>query len=272
MDAILNQLKSLALTDALPFLIKLGGALVMWFVGRTVISGFQRVLHITMEKRKLDATLIRYVESLFSGALTILLLVGLLGLMGIETTSFAALLAAAGIAIGSAWSGLLSNFAAGAFLLVLRPFKVSDEIRSGDVTGLVHEIGLFVTAIDTPDNVRIFVGNSRLLGENIINYSTHPHRRLIIKVPVLHGSDVQAVKRALEARVVAVAEVLPQPAVSVEVAEFTVTGPVLAVQAWCKPQHANAVQDGMGLAIQESLVLAGYTLPANAPLLLSKAS
>src|SRR4051794_23318131 len=127
MEALINQLKSLALTEALPFLIKLGGALVLWFIGRTVISGFQRVLHLTMQKRKIDATLIRYVESLFSSALTILLGLALLGVMGIETTSFAALLAAAGIAIGSAWSGLLSNFAAGVFLLVLRPFRVGDE-------------------------------------------------------------------------------------------------------------------------------------------------
>ena len=177
MEALINQLKTLALTDALPFLIKLGGALVLWFVGRAVISGFQRVLHLTLQKRKLDATLIRYVESLFTGVLTILLLLGLLGLMGVETTSFAALLAAAGIAIGSAWSGLLSNFAAGVFLLVLRPFRVGEEINAGGVTGIVQEIGLFVTAIDTPDNLRIFVGNSRLLGDNIINLSHHPHRR-----------------------------------------------------------------------------------------------
>jgi small conductance mechanosensitive channel len=214
-----------------------------------------------MQKRKIDATLIRYVESLFSSALTILLGLALLGVMGIETTSFAALLAAAGIAIGSAWSGLLSNFAAGVFLLVLRPFRVGDEINSSSVTGLVQEIGLFVTAIDTPDNLRIFVGNARLLGDNIINYSHHPHRKLTIKLPLVHGCDVQAVKHALEARVAGVPEVLAQPAVSVEVEEFAVTGPVLAVQAWCKPAHASSVKDGMGHAIQEALTLAGYAPP-----------
>lgn len=261
MEDLINQLKNLALTEALPFLIKLGGALVLWFIGRTVISGFQRVLHLTMQKRKIDATLIRYVESLFSSALTILLGLALLGLMGIETTSFAALLAAAGIAIGSAWSGLLANFAAGVFLLVLRPFRVGDEITSAEVTGLVQEIGLFVTALDTTDNLRIFVGNSTLLGNNIINLSHHPHRKITIKVPLIHGSDVHAVKRAMEARVAGVPDVLAEPAVSVEVEEFTVTGPVLAVQAWCKPPHANPVKDGMALAIQESLALAGYTLP-----------
>jgi small conductance mechanosensitive channel len=271
MEALITQLKSLALTEALPFLLKLGGAFVLWFVGRAVINGFQRVLSMTLRKRELDATLIRYVESLFSGILTILLLLALLGLMGVETTSFAALLAAAGIAIGSAWAGLLGNFAAGVFLLVLRPFRVGDEINAGGVTGLVHEIGLFVTAIDTQDNLRIFVGNSRLFGDNIINYSHHPHRRLIIKVPLIHGSDVQAVRRALAERVAAVPDVLAQPAVSIEVVEFTLAGPVLAVQAWCKPGHANAVQDGMGHAIQEAVTAAGYAVPLNSNWILPKA-
>jgi small conductance mechanosensitive channel len=270
MEALLNQLKTLALTEALPFMIKLGGAFVLWLVGRTVIQGFQRVLSLALQKRKLDATLIRYAESLFSGFLTILLLLALLGLMGVETTSFAALLAAAGIAVGAAWAGLLGNFAAGIFLLVLRPFQVGDEISAGDTTGIVYEIGLFVTAIDTPENLRVFVGNSQLFGDNITNYNCHPHRLLTIEVPMLHGSDLQAIKRALEVRVAAVPEVLEEPAVSVEVAEFTLAGPVLAVQAWSVPRHASAVQDGMGHAIQEALAVAGYKGPHLSEELLSK--
>jgi small conductance mechanosensitive channel len=271
MEDLVKQLQALALTEALPYLLKLVGAFVLWFVGRAVIGGFQRVLSMALQKRKLDATLIRYVESLFSGILTILLLLGLLGLMGFETTSFAALLAAAGIAIGSAWAGLLGNFAAGIFLLVLRPFRVGDEINAGGVSGNVHEIGLFVTAIDTQDNLRIFVGNGRLFGDNIINYSHHPHRRLTIKVPLIHGSDIASVKRALAEHVAKAQDVLAEPAVSIEVAEFTLAGPVLAVQAWCRPQHANAVQDAMSHAIQEAVVAAGYAVPLNSNWILSKA-
>lgn len=261
MEDLINQLKSLAVTEAVPFLIKLGIAIVLWFVGRTVITAFQRVVHMTMQKRKLDATLIRYVESLVASSLTILLGLALLGLMGIETTSFAALLAAAGIAIGSAWSGLLANFAAGVFLLVLRPFRVGDQINSGGVTGGVQEIGLFVTAVDTDDNLRIFVGNAKILGDNIINYSHHTHRKLAIKLPLVHGTDIQAVKRALEARVAGVPDVLAQPAPSVELEEFVVTGPVLSVQFWVKPLQASPVKDAVSHAIQESLILAGYAPP-----------
>lgn len=271
MEDLVKQFQSLALTEALPFMLKVGGAFVLWFVGRAIISGFRRVLSLTLQKRKLDATLIRYVESLFSGIFTILLLLALLGLIGIETTSFAALLAAAGIAIGSAWAGLLGNFAAGIFLLVLRPFQVGDEINAAEVSGVVHEIGLFVTAIDTQDNLRIFVGNGQLFGGNIINFSHHPHRRLTIKVPVIHGSDIASVKKALAEHVAKVPDVLAEPAVSIEIAEFSLAGPVLAVQAWCRPQHANAVQDAMGHAIQDSVVAAGYAVPLNSNWILSKA-
>jgi small conductance mechanosensitive channel len=273
MDAILTQIKSLALAEAVPFLLKAMGALVLWFVGRTVINGFRRVLNMALQRRQLDATLIRYVESLFAGSLTILLLLAILGMMGVETTSFAALLAAAGIAIGTAWSGLLSNFAAGIFLLVLRPFRVGDEISAAGVTGIVQEIGLFATTLDTGDNLRISVGNNRLFGDNIINFTHHPHRRLTVKVPLLHGGDVRLQARALQEMVEAVPGVLPQPAPAVGVAEFTVLGPVLAIGVSCKPTDAGAVTGAVMAAAAEFLVASGYSVPApTAQPLLAKAS
>ncbi|QSQ25999.1 mechanosensitive ion channel family protein [Pyxidicoccus parkwayensis] len=263
MDAIINQLKSLALTEALPFLLKAMGALVLWFVGRTIINGFRRVLNMALQKRQLDATLIRYVESLFAGSLTILLLLGILGMMGVETTSFAALLAAAGIAIGTAWSGLLSNFAAGIFLLVLRPFRVGDEIAAAGVTGVVQEIGLFATTLDTADNLRISVGNNRLFGDNIVNFTHHPHRKLVIKVPLLHGGDVRMQMKALQELMTTVPGVLQQPAPSVKVAEFTALGPVLGIGVHCKPVEATDVQAAATNAAADFLVASGYTVPVD---------
>lgn len=259
MDAILTQLKTLALTEALPFLLKAVGALVLWFVGRTVINGFRRVLNLALQKRQLDATLIRYIESLFGGSLTILLLLGILGMMGVETTSFAALLAAAGIAIGTAWSGLLSNFAAGIFLLVLRPFRVGDEISAAGVSGVVQEIGLFATTLDTSDNLRIAVGNNRLFGDNIINFTHHPHRKIVVKVPLLHGGDVRLQMRAMQEMVATVPGVLQQPAPSVVVAEFTALGPVLGIGVHCKPSQASGVYNAVSGAAAEFLVASGYS-------------
>lgn len=273
MDAIITQLKSLALTEALPFILKAVGALVLWFVGRSVITGFRRVLNLGLQRRQLDATLIRYIESLFAGSLTILLLLAILGMMGVETTSFAALLAAAGIAIGTAWSGLLSNFAAGVFLLVLRPFRVGDEISAAGVIGIVQEIGLFATTLDTNDNLRISVGNNRLFGDNIVNFSHHPHRKLTIKVPLLHGVDVPAMMRALQERAAVVPQVLQQPAPSIEVVEFTALGPVLGVGVYCTPPQAQDVQAAVAQAVAEILIASGYAVPQQtAQQLLAKAS
>ncbi|NRD58789.1 mechanosensitive ion channel family protein [Corallococcus exiguus] len=264
MDEIVVQLKSLALTEALPLLLKVIGALFVWFIGRTVIAGFRKVLDMGLQRRQLDATLIRYVGSLFTGTLTIMLIVGILGLMGVETTSFAALIAAAGIAIGAAWSGLLANFAAGIFLLVLRPFRVGEEIEAGGVVGIVQEIGLFVTTLDTSDNVRIAVGNNQMFSDNIINYSHHPYRKMTVKVPLMHGVDVRVLQQALVDRMATVKGVQEKPVPQVEVAEFTFQGPILAVCIFCKPTEYNDTQANVGDAIAEILLAANYTVPTAA--------
>ena len=131
----------------------------------------------------------------------ILLLIAVFGVLGVQTTSFAALLAAAALAIGAAWSGLLANFAAGLFLLFLRPFKVGDSIEAGTVTGTVREIGLFTTVIDTADNVRVSVGNDKLFADPIWNYSANPYRRVEITAPIAYGIDPLEVIRRLSGRV-----------------------------------------------------------------------
>src|SRR6185295_3986347 len=125
-----------------------------------------------------------------SVVLQLLVLIAVLGVLGVETTSFAALLAAAGIAIGAAWSGLLSNFAAGLFLLTFLPFKVGDTIAAGGITGEVREIGLFVTSIDTADHVLTFVGNNKLFSDNVQNFSANAYRRVDLTVQLPAVADV----------------------------------------------------------------------------------
>lgn len=133
------------------------GALVLYIVGRWLISLVVGAVHTVLTKQKIEPTVMRFAGNTLSVALNITLVVAILGYFGVQTTTFAALIAAMGLAVGMAWAGLLANFAAGAFLLVLRPFKVGDFITAGGVTGTVHELGLFVTTFDTPDNVRTFV-------------------------------------------------------------------------------------------------------------------
>ena len=152
-----------------------------------------------LERQQVEPTIVRYVGNALGVALNILLVIGILGYFGVETTSFAALIAALGIAIGAAWGGLLSNFAAGAFILVLRPFKVGDYVLAGEVEGTVRAIGLFTTTIDAPDNVQTYVGNAKVMNGTIKNFSVNPYRRVDLTAQLDHSVDpADAVRRLKE--------------------------------------------------------------------------
>ena len=163
--------------------------------------------------------------------------IGILGYFGFETTSFAALIAALGIAIGAAWGGLLSNFAAGAFILVLRPFKVGDYVLVGGVEGTVRAIGLFTTSIDSPDNVLTSVGNAAVMGGTIKNFSHNPYRRVELTAQLDHTVDPHDAIRRLKAALPAIANVVKDPAPDVEILTFNERGPVLAVRPYVNTVH-----------------------------------
>src|SRR5947208_6611819 len=135
------------------------GAIALYIIGRWLIGFAVRLLQKALTRQHIEPTLMRFLGNTVAVILNITLIISILGYFGVQTTSFAALLAGAGLAIGAAWGGLLANFAAGIFLVVLRPFKVGDFICAGGTTGTVEEVGLFVTTVDTPDNIRTFVGN-----------------------------------------------------------------------------------------------------------------
>jgi small conductance mechanosensitive channel len=185
---------------AIQFGFKVLVALVVWFAGRWLIGASVRLLQRGMERQKVDATLIRYLGNILIVVLNIALVVVILGYFGLETTTFAAILAAAGVAIGVAWSGLLANFAAGAFLVVLRPFKVGDFVAAGGITGTVKEVGLFATTINTPDNVQTYVGNNKIFSDMIQNYSVNPYRRVDRMAQLNHGVDHNAAINLLKER------------------------------------------------------------------------
>ena len=267
MDSALENVKALAVTRAVPLLYQIGGAILLWIVGRIAISAIRRGVHISLERRQFDATLIRYIESVASVTLTILLVLAVLSIFGVETTSFAALLAAAGIAIGTAWSGLLANFAAGVFLILLRPFRVGETISAAGITGVVHEVGLFATTIDTGDNLRVFVGNNKLFSDNIINSSANPTRRVELKAQLPGGVDPREAIRLLSERLAKLPNVLQTPAPSVEILEFTLVGPVLAVRPFCHPDKYWDVYFATNQMIYDTFTAAGYPAPMEQVLL-----
>lgn len=238
MDAdLIDQANTFVNAYLIPFGWKLAGAVAVWILGGWVIKFLRAALGRTLLARKVDPTLSRYVEAGANVMLKLLLFIAVLSVLGIETTSFAALLAALGIAIGAAWGGLLANFAAGLFLMVLRPFKVGDMITAAGVTGDVREIGLFVTALDTVDNVRVFVGNNKLFSDTIHNYAANPYRRVDLTAQLAHGVDPQDAVRRLKEKLARIPNVMQNPAPAVDIVSFNERGPVLAVRPFC---HNNA--------------------------------
>jgi len=189
------------------------------------------------------------------------LIVALLGFFGVETTSFAALLAAGGVAVGVAWGGLLANFAAGVFLVFLRPFKVGDLVTAGGVTGTVEAIGLFGTVINTPDNVRTIVGNNKVFGDTIQNFSANPYRRVDLTAIINQSVDHRTAIRVLKQRLSAIPNVLGSPPPDVDVLEFTPAGPELCVRPYCNNAHYWQVYFDTNRLIREAFGEAGFPAP-----------
>jgi small conductance mechanosensitive channel len=260
-DDVINQANTLVNTYLVPFGWKILGAIAVWILGGWIARFVGAGIGRTLTARKVDPTLGRYIEASANVLMKILVLIAVFGVLGIETTSFAALLAALGIAIGAAWAGLLSNFAAGIFLMTLRPFKVGDMITVAGVTGDVREIGLFVTALDNIENVRIFVGNAKIFADTIYNYTTNPHRRVDLTAQIAHSVDPYDAIRRLAERVAKIPNVLAVPAPSIEILTFNEFGTVIAVRPYCHNNDYWQVFFDTNKAIVDVGGQAGYATP-----------
>jgi small conductance mechanosensitive channel len=243
------------------FAVKILSAIAFWIVGRWLIGFAVGMVQRALSKQKVDPTVLRYVGSAITVTLNIVLVIAILGYLGMQTTTFAALLAAVGLAIGMAWSGLLANLAAGAFIIVLRPFKVGDFICAGGVTGTVTEIGLFATALNTPDNVLTLVGNNKIFGDNIQNFTHNPFRRVDLTAQLSGKADWKAAAALLKEKIAALPNVVNEPAVDVEILDFNLVGPVLAVRPYCHNEHYWQVYFDTNRTIKDALGDAGFPAP-----------
>ncbi len=257
----MTSIQNFLSTTVTELAMKILAAIAFWIIGRWLIGKVVSLMQAALGRNQVDATLTKYLGSIVAVALNIALVLGILGYFGIQTTSFAAMLAGAGVAIGAAWSGMLGNFAAGAFMLVLRPFKLGDFVQVGGITGTVHELGLFGTVLITPDNVLTTVGNTKIFSDTIMNYSARPARR-VERTAQLAGSvnPLQAVE-LLQAAVAKIPNVVASPAPEVSILDMNLVGPVIAVRPYCHTDHYWQVYFDTNAAIIRVAQEAGWPAP-----------
>ncbi|NJM69676.1 MAG: mechanosensitive ion channel family protein [Scytonema sp. RU_4_4] len=257
----LNEIGQVAIQLLTEFGLKILGAIILWIVAQKLIDFGLKLVRRAFRSQQIDATIVNYLLNIIGVTLRIVLIVAILGFFGIETTSFAALLAAVGIAIGAAWGGLLANFAAGAFLIIFRPFKVGDFVTAAGVTGTVVEIGIFTTSINTPDNVMTIIGNNKIFSDNIQNFSANSYRRVDLLAQLHHDVDHNNAIRLLKAKISQIPNVLTNPAPDVEILEFNLAGPVLAVRPYTNNESYWQVYFDTNKTIRETFGEAGYPVP-----------
>ncbi len=245
----------------IPFLFKLLGAVALWIAGGWLINLALRLLRRALNRGTLDPTVITYLLNILGALLRVVLVVAILGFFGIETASFAALLAGAGVAIGAAWSGMLGNFAAGVFLQIFRPINAGDYIEGGGVEGTVDEVGMFVTTITSPDNVRHYVGNAKLFGDTIKNYSATSYRRVELVAQLDNSADVARAISLLKEGIKQVPNQVEGRDADVEVLEFSERGPRLAVRPYTHTSTYWQVYFDTNRMIVEVLGQAGFPVP-----------
>ncbi len=217
---------------ALAYAPKLALAIIVLLVGLWLIGGVVKVMDKAMKKRGVEATLSHFLKSLTGISLKVLLMISVASLVGIATTSFVAVVGAAGLAIGLALQGSLANFAGGVLILFFRPFKVGDFIEAQGYMGTVKEIQIFNTILNTPDNKRIIIPNGKLSNDCLTNFSAEQNRRVDFVFGVGYGSDIDQVKATLHELIAADERILKEPGHQVVLSELADSSVNFTVRVW----------------------------------------
>ncbi|GMN09184.1 small-conductance mechanosensitive channel MscS [Croceitalea sp. MTPC9] len=251
--------------EGIAFIVEFGprllGAILIYIVGSWIIKKLMKVLRKGMSAQEYDKSLQKFLLSLAKWALTIFLIITVISTLGVETTSFAAIIAAAGLAIGLALQGSLSNFAGGVLIIIFKPYKIGDLIEAQGVLGSVKEIEIFTTKLITPQNKLAIIPNGAMANGNIINYTTEGKMRVDTVVGVDYGSDIKKTKDVLLEMLKANPKVLQDPAPSVNVEALADSSVNLAVRPYCKPEDYWDVYFGTIEGTKEALDKAGIEIP-----------
>jgi small conductance mechanosensitive channel len=236
-------------------------ALAILFIGRKVARWVRRLVKRLMGRADADATLIPFVSSLVYYAVLAFVVLAVLNQVGFQTASMVAVLGAAGLAVGLALQGTLSNFASGVMLLVFRPFHVGDFISAGGESGSVQAIGLFSTTLNTGDNVQIVIPNSSVYGGTIKNFGANPTRRNDFDIGISYDDDIDIAMRTINKLLDADDRVLADPEALVAVKELGDSAVILVVRAWCRREDYWPLRFGLMKQFKQELEAAGCSFP-----------
>jgi len=243
------------------FLMNIVAALLIFFIGRMIASWIVSLSGSTMKRAKLDDTLIKFATNILSWALLAFVIMAALERVGVNTTSFAAVVAAAGLAIGLALQDSLSNFASGVMLILFHPFRVGNYVEAGGTAGIVEEIQVFNTILRTPDNVQIIVPNGQITSDKIKNYAANELRRIDLVVMCGYDDNLREVKQFLEELLAADERILDEPAPVIVVDELADNGVNLLVRPWTRTSQYWDVRWALVEEIKNGFDDRGFSIP-----------
>jgi len=261
MDANAEDLVQTIVTLVSTWGLQVIGALAVLIVGRVVAGSLRRMTRRALERAELEPVLVPFFANGVYYLTLAAVLIAVLGLFGIETTSLIAVLGAAGLAVGLALQGTLSNFASGVMLLIFRPFQVGDYVEVAGTAGSVQEIGIFASVLHTPDNVKITIPNSAVYGQMIKNYSANDTRRNDLVIGISYGDDIARAIETIRQILATDSRVLDDPEPVVAVADLADSSVNLVVRPWCAGGDYWPLRFDLTRKIKEDLEAAGCSIP-----------
>jgi small conductance mechanosensitive channel len=256
-----NELLVLVQTKGIEFAINLVLAILIFYVGKLAVGLIVRGTRKLMQAQEVDKTLQTFVCNLERMVLMVIVIIAAIGQLGIQTTSFIAIFGAAGLAVGLALQGSLSNFAAGVLIVLFRPYKVGDFVEAAGIAGVVVEVQILTTVLKTGDNKQIIVPNGQIMGSIITNYSANDQRRVDMVVGVSYDDDLDKVRSTLQELIDADDRILDEPACTIAVSALADSSVNFVVRPWVKTADYWGVMFDMTEAIKKRFDKEGISFP-----------
>ena len=241
--------------------IKVLSALAIYFVGKLIVRIVVKALATVMQKQEVDKTLESFICNLVRTVLMVVVIIAAIGAIGIQTTSFIAIFGAAGLAVGLALQGSLSNFASGVLIVLFRPYRVGDWIEAAGISGAVEQVQILTTILKTGDNKQIIVPNSQIMDSIITNYSANSTRRVDMVIGVSYDDDLDKVRETIQELVAADERILDEPACLIAVSALADSSVNFAVRPWVKTADYSGVMFDLTEAIKKRFDKEGITFP-----------